>query len=59
MTDLTSVGLRIFSRSARSAFLSLSAFMADMVFLWCSVVVFLSVNDLLLCRFNDLRWGER
>ena len=38
--DLTSVGLRIFSRSARSAFLSLKAFMADMVFLWCLVVVF-------------------
>ena len=28
-------------------------------FVWCSVVVFFGrFNDLLLCRFNDLRWGN-
>ena len=57
--DLTSVGLRIFSRSARSAFLSLSAFMAlMMVLVVFGCGVFCRVNDLLLCRFNDLRWGD-
>ena len=56
--DLTSVGFRIFSRSARSAFLSLKAFMADMVFLWCSVVVFVVELTTCFCRINDLRWGE-